>query len=92
MQIDAERHAAALDGHALDLTPVEFRLLAALAEEPVRILRRSELLGRLYTDHRVVTDRTVDSHVKNLRRKLAQASLGQDLVRSIYGIGYRLEL
>ena len=92
LQIDAERHAAALDGHALDLTPVEFRLLAALAEEPVRILRRSELLGRLYTDHRVVTDRTVDSHVKNLRRKLAQAAGGRDLIRSIYGVGYKLDL
>jgi two-component system response regulator BaeR len=92
LQIDAVRHVAALDGHALDLTPVEFRLLSALAEVPVRILRRSELLIRLYTDHRVVTDRTVDSHVKNLRRKLAQASSGQDLIRSIYGIGYRLEL
>jgi two-component system response regulator BaeR len=92
LQIDAVRHVAALDGHALDLTPVEFRLLSALSAEPVRILRRSELLARLYTDHRVVTDRTVDSHVKNLRRKLAQASAGQDLVRSIYGIGYRLEL
>jgi two-component system response regulator BaeR len=90
--IDDDHHAATLDGHALGLTPVEFRLLKALAAEPGRIVRRERLLAQLYTDHRVVTDRTVDSHAKNLRRKLAQAADGRDLVRSIYGVGYKLEL
>ena len=50
------------------------------------------LQERLYADHRVVTDRTVDAHVKNLRRKLEEVRPGQDLVRSIYGVGYALEL
>jgi len=87
-----EDHRAELDGRALDLTPVEFRLLAALASAPGRVFPRERLLERLYADHRVVTDRTVDTHVKNLRRKLEEVRPGEDLVRSIYGVGYKLEL
>ena len=90
--IDEPRHRAELDGRALDLTPVEFRLLGMLAGAPGRVFSRDKLLERLYADHRVVTDRTVDAHVKNLRRKLAEARPGADLVRSIYGVGYTLEL
>jgi len=90
--LDDERHVAALDGRALDLTPVEFRLLRALASAPGRVFARERLLERLYEDHRVVTDRTVDAHVKNLRRKLEEVRPGEELVRSIYGVGYTLEL
>jgi two-component system response regulator BaeR len=90
--LDEAHHSASLDGRALDLTPVEFRLLAALASAPGRVFPRERLLERLYADHRVVTDRTVDTHVKNLRRKLEEARPGEDLVRSIYGVGYKLEL
>ena len=90
--IDEEAHRAQLDGRALDLTPVEFRLLRALAATPGRVLPRERLLERIYEDHRVVTDRTVDAHVKNLRRKLEEVRPGEELVRSIYGVGYKLEL
>lgn len=90
--MDDARHLATLDGKALDLTPVEFRLLGALAAAPGRVFSRDKLLERLYADHRVVTDRTVDAHVKNLRRKLEEVRPGTELVRSIYGVGYSLEL
>jgi two-component system response regulator BaeR len=90
--LDESTHGAKLDGKALDLTPVEFRLLRALASSPGRVFPRERLLERLYEDHRVVTDRTVDAHVKNLRRKLEEVRPGEDLVRSIYGVGYKLEL
>jgi len=90
--LDEERHRATLDGKPLDLTPVEFRLLGALAAAPGRVFSRDKLLERLYADHRVVTDRTVDAHVKNLRRKLEEVRPGTELVRSIYGVGYSLEL
>jgi len=90
--MDEARHRATLDGKPLDLTPVEFRLLGALASAPGRVFSRDKLLERLYADHRVVTDRTVDAHVKNLRRKLEEARPGTELVRSIYGVGYSLEL
>ncbi len=92
LAMDEERHTATLDGKALDLTPVEFRLLGALASAPGRVFSREKLLERLYADHRVVTDRTVDAHVKNLRRKLEEVRPGQELLRSVYGVGYALEL
>ena len=90
--VDDEAFRATVDGAPLDLTPVEFRLLRTLAREPGRVFGRAQLLDSLYADHRVVTDRTVDSHVKNLRRKLADACPGEDLIRSVYGVGYTLDL
>ena len=74
------------------MTPVEFRLLRTLANDPGRVFGRQQLLDSLYADHRIVTDRTVDSHVKNLRRKLADACPEQELIRSVYGVGYTLDL
>lgn len=91
LKVDADAHRAWLDGQELDLTPVEFRLLRTLASAPGRIFSRDQLLDHLYDDHRVVTDRTVDSHIKNLRRKLEAIREG-DTIRSIYGVGYRLDL
>jgi two-component system response regulator BaeR len=89
--IDSTAYTATLRGQRLDLTPVEFRLLSALAAAPGRILSRANLLEQIYDDHRIVTDRTVDTHVKNLRRKMEQASPGTDLIHSVYGVGYRLD-
>ena len=70
---------------------MEFRLLAALAGAPGRILSRSNLLEQIYDDHRIVTDRTVDTHIKNLRRKMEQVSPGTEMIHSVYGVGYRLD-
>jgi two-component system response regulator BaeR len=92
LRIDESTYTASFKGNALDLTPVEFRLLKTLAAAPGRVFSRDQLLDNLYTDHRVVTDRTVDSHIKNLRRKLDAVSPEQELIRSIYGVGYKLEL
>jgi len=91
LTVDEAAYEARLDGHVLSLTPVEFRLLAALAAHPGRVLSRSQLQDHLYQDHRIVTDRTVDTHVKNLRRKLAVVRPEQEVIRSVYGVGYRLE-
>lgn len=91
LAIDPASYRATLDGQALDLTPVEFRLLETLASYPGRVFSRAALLERLYDDHRIVSDRTVDSHVKNLRRKLGEAAPGRELIQSVYGVGYRLE-
>ena len=91
-RLDEERYAASLDGQALDLTPVEFRLLRTLLDPPGRVWSREQLLDRLYDDHRVVSDRTVDSHIKNLRRKLGVARPDAECIRSVYGVGYKLEL
>jgi two-component system response regulator BaeR len=92
LSIDEAQFKATLNGQTLDLTPVEFRLLKTLSAAPGRVFSRQQLLNTLYEDHRVVTDRTVDSHVKNLRRKLLQANPGDELIESIYGVGYRFTL
>lgn len=89
--VDMDRFEARLGERVLDLTPVELRLLHCLSERPGRVLSRDQLMNRLYPDGRVVTDRTIDSHVKNLRRKLADYLPEQDLIRSVYGVGYKLE-
>lgn len=91
LQVDEGAYRASLDGQSLSLTPVEFRLLATLAAQPGRVYSRQQLQDRLYDDHRVVTDRAVDTHVKNLRRKMAAVRGEQELIRSVYGVGYRLE-
>jgi two-component system response regulator BaeR len=89
IELDESRFEARVRGQLLTLTPVEFRLLGKLAAQPGRVFSRQQLMDSLYRDHRVVSERTVDSHVKNLRRKLA--ALGPDPISSVYGIGYRLE-
>jgi two-component system, OmpR family, response regulator BaeR len=88
--LDQERFEARVHGQVLNLTPVEFRLLGKLSSQPGRVFSREQLIGALYADHRVVSDRTVDSHVKNLRRKLIE--VGIDPIAAVYGVGYRFEL
>lgn len=88
--LDADRHALRVGSRDVALTPVEFRLLACLCERPGRILSRQRLLDAAYVDHRVVSDRTVDSHIRNLRRKFE--ALGLAPIASIYGVGFRLDL
>ncbi len=89
IEMDDARFEARVHGQPLTLTPVEFRLLRKLGGQPGRVFSRQQLMDALYSDHRVVSDRTVDSHVKNLRRKLAE--VGVDPITSIYGLGYRFE-
>ena len=64
---------------------------STLASPPLRVWSRDQLMNRLYPDHRVVVDRTIDSHIKNLRRKLLEAGSEDEPIRSVYGVGYRLE-
>jgi two-component system response regulator BaeR len=89
--VDEARFQASWDGKALDLTPAEFRLLKTLAQEPGKVFSREQLLNHLYDDYRVVTDRTIDSHIKNLRRKLEALDADQPFIRAVYGMGYRWE-
>lgn len=91
-QLDEQRFLAHYQDHALDLTPIEFRLLQTLLSHPGRVYSRDALMACIYTDQRVVTPRTVDSHVKNLRRKLQDVLPDDDAIRSIYGIGYKLDV
>ena len=78
-------------GHALPLTPIEFRLLRLFLYRPGQVYARSHLLDCLHEDFRETSDRAIDSHIKNLRRKLEQAGTGKHTITSVYGVGYRYE-
>jgi len=89
-----------LDGHSLQvsagtrqitLTAVEFELLQTLHQQPGRIFSRQQLMDKIYQDHRIVSDRTIDSHIKKLRKKLADLLPETELIHSVYGAGYRYE-
>ncbi|HSO79001.1 MAG TPA: winged helix-turn-helix domain-containing protein, partial [Chromatiaceae bacterium] len=91
LTLDASTLRVHWRGRAIELTAVEFSLLATLHAAPGRIFSRERLMERIYRDHRVVSDRTIDSHVKKLRRKLDDLAPEQELIHSVYGVGYRYE-
>ena len=87
-QIDRAGMRVLHNGAALALTPLEFRLLAELIDNPSRVYTRQQLLDFAHQDQRDISDRTVDSHIKNIRRKLPDS----ECLQSVYGVGYRFEL
>ena len=87
--LDEARYQASLHGVDLELTAVEFKLLSFLAANPGRIYSRDQLMERIYSDHRIVSDRTIDSHIKKLRKKIAEQSPDEELIGSVYGVGYK---
>ncbi len=89
--VDRERMRVLQGGNALPLTPVEFRLLAELIDNPDRVYSRAQLLDFAHEDQRDINDRTVDSHIKNIRRKIAARLPDVDCLQSVYGVGYRFE-
>ncbi|QTN26545.1 response regulator [Rhodoferax sp. AJA081-3] len=80
------------NGQLLPLTPVEFRLLRLLMSRPSHVFSRARLLDHVHHDLRDVSDRAIDSHIKNLRRKLDAAGAVGHSVASVYGVGYRFEV
>ena len=89
--IDHDAFSISIRGNKLDLTPVEFRMLEMFMGQPGRVYNRDQILNNVFDDGRIVLDRTVDTHIKNLRQKLKEASPEKDYIRSIYGIGYSFE-
>jgi len=86
-----DRYQCMVDSDEVELTPVEFRLLQTLISKPGRVFARNDLMQSSYQDDRIVSDRTIDSHIKNLRKKLSRHLNGKDLIHSIYGVGYKIE-
>jgi two-component system OmpR family response regulator len=85
-----QEHRVTVHGRAVELTPREFDLLHALLAAPRRVFSRQALVEQAYRDETVVSDRTVDSHVKGIRRKFAEAGEhGFDPIETVYGVGYR---
>ena len=91
-EVNDQTYSIKLHRDRLDLTPVEFRLLKMFLQSPGRVFNRDQILNNIFEDGRIVLDRTVDTHVKNLRHKLKTASPEHDYIRSVYGIGYSFEL
>jgi len=90
LRVDEARHEAVLGGRLLDLTPTEYGLLTALASAPGRVFSRYELVNRVRGYEFSGYERTIDSHVKNLRRKLGPD--GGEVVETVLGVGYRFGL
>ncbi len=91
LNLDMDRYRATLFGKRLDLSAVEFQLLYYLACQPERIFSRDQLMDHIYSDRRIVCDRTIDSHIKKLRKKIAQVAPDLELIHSVYGVGYKYE-
>jgi len=87
--IDRRSHEVQVRGEVVSLTPTEFRLLEVLAEEPGRAFSRLELLDRVFGYDFVGFERTVDVHVKNLRKKIEQNPRQPTYVQTVYGVGYK---
>jgi two-component system response regulator BaeR len=91
LKLDDAAFKATLGGKDLGLTAIEYQLLKVLAAHPGRIYTRDQLIDAMYRDERVVSDRTVDSHIKKIRRKIAALQPEGELIHSLYGVGYKYE-
>jgi len=78
-------------GVSIELTAIEFNILEKLSRQPGQIFRRDDLMDVAYEDGRIVNDRTVDSHMKKIRKKLNQIAPTNKFIHSIYGVGYKFE-
>ncbi len=90
LRIDRETRRAVVYKQGLDLTRVEFDLLATLLDVPGRVYTRAQLIDRVWGDGFALSDRTVDSHVKLLRRKIGEAGGNADWIETVRGVGYRV--
>ncbi len=88
--VDEATRRATVHGKTIELTRVEFDLLACLLSAPGRVFTRSELIDRVWGDGFAITDRTIDSHVKALRRKVGDAGGEAGMLETVRGVGYRV--
>ena len=88
LEIDRRSHRATIDRQALELTPTEFRILWELADRPGRVFSRMELTDICFKSDKAIKKRTIDAHVKSIRRKLEGRA---ELVETVRGVGYRLK-
>jgi DNA-binding response OmpR family regulator len=88
--VDPVRHTVTADGRKVECTPAEFRILETLATEPERVFTREQLLEQVHGFDRYITERTVDVHVKNLRKKIEPDPRKPVRLVTVYGVGYKL--
>jgi two-component system catabolic regulation response regulator CreB len=90
LAVDGSTRRAQVGNRLLELTRVEFDLLTSLLETPGRVYTRAQLIDRVWGDGFAISDRTIDSHVKALRRKVAEAGGNPGLIETVRGVGYRV--
>ncbi len=90
--IEKDEQRILIDGNVLPLTPVEFRLLSEMISHPNRVFSRQHLLDIAHEDQRDINDRTIDSHIKNIRKKIQSKLPEPECLHSVYGVGYRFEM
>jgi two-component system response regulator BaeR len=91
ISLDRSRHQVTIMGKTMTLTAIEFTLLEVMAARPGRIFTRDLLMTSIYPDDRVVSDRTIDSHIRKLRRKIHDIFPDKDIIMSVYSVGYKFE-
>jgi two-component system, OmpR family, response regulator ChvI len=91
LRLDPERHTCTWKNEPVTLTVTEFVILQALATRPGVVKSRNALMDAAYDDQVYVDDRTIDSHIKRLRKKLKQAEDSFDMIETLYGVGYRFK-
>jgi two-component system response regulator BaeR len=89
ISLDDKTHQVMIDQQELDLTPNEFGLLKVMMYQPNRVFARSELINRVQGYDFEGYDRTIDTHIKNLRKKIAQKLPGREIITTVYGVGYK---
>ena len=89
ISLDDETHQVMIDKQVLNLTPNEFGLLKIMMAQPDRVFSRSELINRVQGYDFEGYDRTIDTHIKNLRKKIAERLPDQEVIRTVYGVGYK---
>jgi two-component system response regulator BaeR len=89
--LDDHTYRATLNNRDLQLTAVEFKLLKLLIDHPCRIFSRQQIMEKIYHEERFVSDRTVDSHIKKLRRKIETIDPQTNLIQSVYSVGYKFD-
>ena len=91
IHLDEDNYTVNYQQSSLRLTSIEFKIIQSLYKNSGKILSRDQLMTHGYSDQRIVSDRTIDSHIKKLRQKLAKFELEEELIQSVYGVGYRYQ-
>ena len=89
--VNKQKLECLVQGKLVELTQVEFKLLFTLMSKPGNVCHRDMLMSHSYDDGRIVSHRTIDSHIKNLRNKITAIDATNNLIHSIYGVGYKIE-
>lgn len=92
LEIDTVRREVRIGGHEVELSPSEYLLLTSLARFPGRVYSRSELIGLVRGDDSATVERTIDAHIKNLRKKIEPDPAEPRCIKTVHGIGYRMDV